>query len=151
MKWNKLYEEKILLISSIATLVLLTITIISTICIIKSNSDYIEVDKTTTGISVKTRYSLMKFDFTDISDIKKESTQLNNTRLDGFKSINCQIGVFENKKYGSYYSFIYTKSSNCLVLSLKNLEKFSSSYVIIGLKSDSETDALHDFISSNIN
>ena len=144
-------KKKNLLISSIVTLVLLTITIIGTVCIIKSNSDYIEVGKTTTGISVKTKYSLIRFDFADISDIKKEPTQLNNTWLDGFKSINCQNGVFENEKYGSYYSFVYNKSCTSLVLSLKNLEKISSSYVIISLKSDSETDELYDFISSNIN
>lgn len=72
-------KKKNLLISSIVTLVLLTITIIGTVCIIKSNSDYIEVGKTTTGISVKTKYSLIRFDFADISDIKKEPTQLNNT------------------------------------------------------------------------
>ncbi len=143
-------KKKIIIISSIIAFLILIITVISTIVVINSNSDYVKIEKTETGISCKSKYSLMTFDFSDIEDIKIEETELNNPQLDGMKSRNCEIGVFESKTYGSYYSYVVKKASNSLVLTL-NTTNFASKYAVIAVESTSVTNDIFEYISSNIN
>mgnify|MGYP003539351149 CR=1 FL=1 len=105
-------KKKIIFLSTIITAIILIITIVVSICVINSNSSYVKVQQTQTGILIETKRNSMHVEFIDISGIEIIDTKYGNTQLDGSKWSNCEIGIFENDIYGRYYSFVEKNQIN---------------------------------------
>ncbi len=128
---------------------IVSILIVLVILCINSNSSYIKVNYIDTGIQIETKRSKIKVNFQDIKEVNLIDAEYGNTRLDGINWKNCEIGIFKNELFDRYYSFLHKKANKMIVITLLS-NNYGCKYLVIGLKSESETTELFSYLKSNI-